>query len=470
MVANIRNILYNRFDSEQTISLGIMIKKQKPTFIDASIQVGTSQRNKDIFSQIAWRTQRKRLVSPKNQIPSTSPTSNQSTRYTQNKSQTRKVNYPIKGEVLQSKAQPRYSVSKSYAASWQRATTKKQNQTVNYIFKVFSFTVLCLLGVGLGLGINHYQSYWLNSVTQKADTQVLGVDDNTRDAEYEKWIKSNTSGVYSPKELDLDNDDLSNYEEYILGTDPLSIHTCSAQVTDMENILSLINPLSCEPMNLENEEEFEKFDKIINVADLQHKLMSSIAAEPLPEDSLDQNSLLSVFEVDNLNQIADVSIVNLEQESNRKTLKTKYLKLIDRIDAYIAKHRSFETYDRNYDVPVSGVKYLDVSLKYNIPVKYLLAIARAESRFGTDRYTLSGNLTRPGEHKNIFSMGLTDSGSNITFQTWDKGVESMGKWWQRFDQRNVSIARRLKIFNPNGDYPGKIQNMANQIEIFLNSA
>jgi hypothetical protein len=116
---------------------------------------------------------------------------------------------------------------------------------------------------------------------------------------------------------------------------------------------------------------------------------------------------------------------------------------------------------------VHAGKYLEISLKYDIPLKYMLAIARTESRYGTDRYTNSGNLTRPGQHKNIFSIGLDDSGNNWTFKTWEEGMEAMGKWWKKFDEKGISVAKRLKIFNPNGDYPRKIELLANEIEKFL---
>ena len=324
-----------------------------------------------------------------------------------------------------------------------------------------------LIGTGTSLGLN-------NTKPTNADAAVLGtivdsVGESIEDSVYASWISDKNNTEFSPKDADLDNDGLTNYEEYTLDTNPVSMHTCNPSKTDSENIIELIDPKTCNSINTENDNEFSKFSQIINLDKLQQRLLENIQTQQESAKPVDEKSLLSIFGVSNFTDLDKISVTNLEQDAQNKDLKVKYLRLINRIDDYINKNRSYEIYDRDYETPVHAATYLQVSLKYNVPVKYLLAIARAESRFGTDRYTQSGKLTRPGEHRNIFSMGLTDSGSNITFKTWEDGVESAGKWWKRFDDRGVSVERRLKIYNPNGDYPTKIQGLANQIDTYINS-
>jgi hypothetical protein len=346
-------------------------------------------------------------------------------------------------------------------------SSKKQRKTINFRQKLTVSAIIGVMCLMAGLGAVGLKNYFLPNIANSSDAQVLGVTEDKPDLEYKNWIESKNYTVFSPKGEDLDKDELTNDEEYILGTSPISANSCSQTVTDIQNLLNLVDPQTCKPMDLNNQNEFEKYNKVVNIDEIQQKLIADLDNTAPATPEIDKNSLLSIFGVTNLNQIDDISVVNLEKESEQKATKITYLKLIDRVDLYISKNRSYEPFDRDYETPVKGAKYLEVSLKYDIPVKYLLAIARAESRFGTDRYTQSGNLTRPGEHSNIFSLGLTDSGSNVTFESWDKGIESMGKWWQKFDKRGVSVPRRLKIFNPNGDYPTKIEGLADQIETFI---
>jgi hypothetical protein len=338
--------------------------------------------------------------------------------------------------------------------------------------KLTIMSMVVSMGILLGIAGLIFKNYYNPLNANQADAAVLGVQDNTQndDSAYASWIESKNNSIFSPKDADLDNDGLTNYEEFILDTNPLSPNTCNPDKTDSQNLINLIDPKTCKPINTDDDTEFKKFNQVINVDKLKQQLDASIqTVSQSSAPAVDQSSLQSVFGVQNLSDIDNISVAAVQQENQNTDLKVKYLNLINKIDLYISKYRSYDTNDRDYATPVSGAEYLSVSLKYNIPLKYLLAIARAESRFGTDRFTQDGNPTRPGAHQNIFSLGLTDSGSNITFPTWYDGVVAMGKWWQNFDQKGVSIDRRLKIFNPNGDYPGKIDGLASQIDTFLNS-
>ncbi|NJK70793.1 MAG: hypothetical protein HC932_00775 [Thermales bacterium] len=66
-------------------------------------------------------------------------------------------------------------------------------------------------------------------------------------------------------------------------------------------------------------------------------------------------------------------------------------------------------------------------------------------------------------------MGLDDSGNNIGFETWEKGVESFGRWYRRFDDAGVLDCNKWRIYNPNGDYCAHVEETANGIDYFLGS-
>lgn len=284
--------------------------------------------------------------------------------------------------------------------------------------------------------------------------------------EYKKWILSENNSQYLPPNGDLDNDELTNYEEFILQTNPKSANSCSQDATDIENLLKLVDPLTCKPIDLTNSELATKYSQVINLPNIQEQMVKSLAKDE-SKPSTPEN-LLQLFGVDDYSKIYRLTEDQVSMEIMQKNTKIEYLRTIKKIDSYIEKYRSYKTGDRDYPTPVGGAVYLDVSLRYNTPLKYSLAIARLESRFGTDRFLTSGELTRPAQYKNIYSMGLTDSSSS-GFDTWEAGVESFGKWYRRFEDRKVSDCAKWKIYNPNGDYCSKVETLAAEIDAYLKS-
>lgn len=305
--------------------------------------------------------------------------------------------------------------------------------------------------------------------------QVAGASDQkySNFEEYEKWIKEK-AGEYLKPEEDADGDGLTNYEEFLIGSNPTSKNTCSEEKNDMENLLSLIHPATCKPIDLENQEELELFSKIINFEMVKENFLTDEnqtqeGKENQENNTISQNYLLEVFQVSSFQELSSLNSTEIEQTRLTLDKKKEYLRLVQKIDEYIKRYRSYDIHDRNYPEPVHPAIYLQVSLEYNVPLRYVLAVARKESRFGTDRYTASGQLTRPGRFQNIYSIGLDDSGNNHLYETWEDGVRGFGRWYQSFEQRGVDDCRKWRIYNPNGDYCQVIENLANQIQIFLDS-
>lgn len=321
----------------------------------------------------------------------------------------------------------------------------------------------------------------LNFDQFREKTAVAGVNENITPEWYEDYSlwSQEVSGQFLEPESDEDQDDLSNFEEFLIGSNPLEKFTCDPTVSDSQNLFNLINPKTCEAIDLSNTEELELFSQVINLEKVNQGFMENLlnsksetSQEPT-ESATSSNpgatGLMGLFGITSYGQLNQITPESLEAEMNLKKQKQDYLKLISKIDKYIQKHRSYEVYDRNYAAPVHPATYLDVAIRYNVPLKYVLALARNESRFGTDRYTQNGNLTRPGQYQNIYSIGLTDGGSNLGFATWEEGVEAFGKWYTRFHQRGVSDCAKWRIYNPNGDYCQKVERLAAEIDIYLRS-
>jgi hypothetical protein len=281
---------------------------------------------------------------------------------------------------------------------------------------------------------------------------------------YTEWISQQT-GLSLHSQDDLDEDGLTNGEEFLLSTDPKDAHTCKSAKTDLENLLKLIDPVTCEQLNLDKKEDLERFGQVVHVPTISQKLFAY-------EDSQDEqepigNSLYEVFEVDNLNDIDFINESAFQREIELNKKREEYSEVLMRIDQYITNNRSYEEFDRNYATPVGAVVYLETSIQYDVPLKYVLTVARLESRFGTDRYTRSGSLTRPGAHQNIYSIGLDDSGNNLTYSSWEEGVYAFGRWYRYFDDKGVPDCQKWRIYNPNGDYCAKVEKYAAEVQVYV---
>jgi hypothetical protein len=307
--------------------------------------------------------------------------------------------------------------------------------------------------------------------------QVAGVvsktDNQNSNSEYDAWINSKV-GSNQPPESDYDEDGLTNLEEMAVGSDPANSKSCPGEATDSQNFFNLTNPATCQPLDLNNPDNLKLFSQLTGGAENLQTFLETPAAGDTQADAsknpVPSGDILGLFGVDEYKDVQSISVKELNDQNARNQQKIQYLNTVSRINSYMRKYRSYDTSDRNWPIPVDGAKYLEVSIQYKTPLKYMLAIARAESRFGTDVHTASGALTRPGQHRNIYSMGLTDSGSNITFSTWEAGVESFGKWYRRMDDRGISDCRKWKIYNPNGDYCSKIEGLASEIDLHLKGA
>lgn len=258
---------------------------------------------------------------------------------------------------------------------------------------------------------------------------------------------------------DEDSDELKNKEEFLVGSDPTKFSSCNNSISDAETLYELIDPKTCQAISINNEEVINRVSKVMDLKRLNQQLASAGSSSSSSSSSL--SSIISA--------LIDNQLLSRDQiDSAQKKLEQQkqYAELLEKVDAYIALYRSYGTFDRDYETPIDSVVYLQVSLKYNVPMKYMMAIARLESRFGTDRFTDSGAQTRPGQYKNIYSLGLDDSGNNLNFVAWEDGVEAFGRWYKNMEEKGVSDCAKWRIYNPNGDYCSKVETTARNFEDF----
>jgi hypothetical protein len=89
---------------------------------------------------------------------------------------------------------------------------------------------------------------------------------------YSEWIKNKNNGDFLDANTDSDKDSLTNYEEFIIGSNPLSPFSCNEKITDSENLLNLINPATCRGIDLENSNDVKTFGDIVNLPLLQTQI------------------------------------------------------------------------------------------------------------------------------------------------------------------------------------------------------
>jgi hypothetical protein len=357
--------------------------------------------------------------------------------------------------------------------------------------KYFDHTnYLIYAGLGFALIMTSVFSYWQIQQTAFKSSDISEASGNSQGSiirtsyglevnkqDYGKWILAKNNNNYSEPETDLDQDELDNVEEFLLDTNPNLNKSCNEN-TDIQNLVNLVDPATCVKIDLNQEETLVKYQKVINIPKISeafNKDLTEQKSEQTPANIADEktnnNSLSGIFGVDNLNDISkitkDTLDKNLQEKAEQNEERVKYLKLIEKTNTYMNTYRSWMRGDRDVKIPVNATKYVDISIRYNVELKYVLALARIESQFGTNQFNDDGTLNRIGKHKNIYSIGLDDSGNNLTFASWEEGVEGFGKWYKKFNDRGVKDCQKWRIYNPNGDACQRVESMAKEIEAYL---
>lgn len=344
-----------------------------------------------------------------------------------------------------------------------------------------------------------------NVSADKSKSQKVG--------QYDKWIAANNFGNYSSPGEDLDKDGLNNYEEFLINSNPTNKNSCNINVTDNANLLNLIDPVTCLPIDFDAPGQVARFKEVLNItpefiqkhqkSNLQNQSFitpsvqvkdtiisvsqssAAIVTDILPVSNIefDDQKSPTFIETSTKIQVPKLTVENAAVEkpleikvpeikkpsadSNVEILAQKSNVNISAVQQYIDQYRSYDKYDNQIQNPINAKYFIEMSNKYNVPLKYSLAIARSESRFGTDQFNQDGSANRIGRHLNMYSIGLDDAGGSITYPSWEAGVDAFGKWYTKFENQGYSDCAKWRIYNPNGDYCQKIENLATQIENYI---
>jgi hypothetical protein len=333
---------------------------------------------------------------------------------------------------------------------------------------------------------------------------------NTKTVSYEKWIASSNLGKYSSPGEDLDKDGLNNYEEFLIGSIPTNKNSCNVNVSDNENLLNLIDPVNCAIIDFNAPGQISRFKDVLNITPefiLKHQSQilqnqSFITPSVQVNDSIISVSQSSATVVTDILPVPNVEIntpntpnfieastkidlpklsienplIKKTPEENKK-IEPKLVEIpapknnvnVSTVQQYIDQYRSYDKYDNQIANPVNADYFINMSEKYNVPLKYTLALARSESRFGTDQFNQDGSGNRIGRHLNMYSIGLDDDGGSITYPSWEAGVDAFGWWYTNFENQGYSDCAKWRIYNPNGDYCQKIENLASQISNYIDN-
>ena len=130
---------------------------------------------------------------------------------------------------------------------------------------------------------------------------------NQKEEAYSAWIKNLNKNTFIDANVDSDKDGLTNFEEFVIGSNPFNPNSCNENVSDQENLINLINPATCKGIDLESPADIKTFGDIINLPLIKTQIgtkkdiiestnsssaesESSVSSNTTPEEVLAQNS------------------------------------------------------------------------------------------------------------------------------------------------------------------------------------
>jgi hypothetical protein len=291
---------------------------------------------------------------------------------------------------------------------------KSKNRTVRYVITAVFCSLL------LSLTIASFVSYNNNSdKNAEASSEVLGVEETKINENYSIWIKSFNKGNYSEPEKDIDSDKLTNFEEFIIGSNPSSAHSCNPNIEDEQNLINLIDPSTCKGIDLNNIEDTKKFSEIINIPQTQ------IETNPNQPPIIETRSLKKNITKNE----SDINFVLLSQTSSLSTQEKGELE--SKLSNYMAQS--------NKKINMDSIdKLLRVSSTYRVPVRYLASLIVNESIFSSK---FSGSV---------------------------EGLESFGGWYANMNAKGLTDCEKWKSLKPNDDqFCLGIENATNETGYFV---
>lgn len=175
----------------------------------------------------------------------------------------------------------------------------------------------------------------------RADQLEFQEDINLELTQYKSWLYNYNSGLdpgdaANDYSADIDLDGLSNYEEFLIGSNPTTAYSCNPKITDAQNLVNLINPVNCKAINLENPLVANVFYKLIPTLNPQinfgsastQVLMSSLSSISADSNS---NSKVEIVPQEPVSSISSLSPPDTPTEQLQTSLDlnkdSKFVKL-----------------------------------------------------------------------------------------------------------------------------------------------
>ncbi len=143
---------------------------------------------------------------------------------------------------------------------------------------------------------------------------------------YNEWIVTNNAGKYSPPSNDLDSDGINNYKEFQIGTNPNSKNSCNPSITDSQNLLNLINPATCQPIDFNISDQVTKFKDILNLASefVQKSLDKSYSNSNFSSSSIQiKNSIIALSQSSSSTKIDILPKIENNLSNNFEFINTR---------------------------------------------------------------------------------------------------------------------------------------------------
>ena len=328
---------------------------------------------------------------------------------------------------------------------------------VRLMFKLVLLVILIgLIGVGLYI-------MFVNPAQKTASRGVEAAYENSSADQriaFDEWGRGYFGNTIDPQG-DNDQDGLTNWEEFLLGSNPTKFSNCENKLSDAQSLFSEIDPGTCLAIRPDDAEVRVKYAKIIDFDVLAQSLVRTPKNMVLKEQSLSQ--LFNIADISQIDYSNDTALIKSQAALLAK--KQNYLLQMRAIAEYVNTNRSYGPYDRNFAVPVHPAVMVDTAIKYNIPLKYIVVLSKYTSKFGTDTYDDSGKPNTVLVHKNMYLLGGSAISGMQQFDTWEEGVDAFGQWYSFSEEKGVVGCTKWALFSTGTDFCNQIETDAAQFEI-----
>jgi hypothetical protein len=248
--------------------------------------------------------------------------------------------------------------------------------------------------------------------------EVAQAQDSAEDREFTVWARNVDPGSelnIDSRDSDTDEDGLTNYQEYLLQSNPLSPKTCDNTMSDMQALRDLIYPGTCREIDWTNPQQVSNFVEVF----VESEAYTSFIDKFNPEIAQAPKVIL--------NEEAPTSIVKPEQ-----------------ISAYIQEVAPGSE--------ITGETILKYSNQHSLKPELLISTLVYGSNLGTGEEYSSNNLTR---------IGYTEQAS-YAFESSESSIATTAQLLHYLSIRDIPDCAQLAII-----FAGDRQACQNIQEIYL---